>query len=94
MLTVRQAVAAARQWVIDLSPQSELRHLRLEEIRLTEDERFWEITVGWVESGIRENTFAASLSSDVPVLPRVYKTLDVDARTGEVKSMRIRDAAA
>lgn len=94
MLSVKEAVQAAHQWVGELYPPGELRHLRLEEVRLSENERFWEITLGWVEPAIRENTFAASLSSDVRVLPRVYKTLDVDAETGEVKAMRIREVAA
>ncbi|HEX8390977.1 MAG TPA: hypothetical protein VF665_01365 [Longimicrobium sp.] len=94
MLTVKEAVHHAHQWVSELYPQGELRHLRLEEVQLSSDERYWEITLGWLEPAIRENTFAASLSSDVRVLPRVYKTLDVDVETGEVKSMRIRDVAA
>lgn len=94
MLTAKEAVNAAQQWVTELYPTGELRHLRVEEIKLFDDEQRWEVTLGWVEPAIRENTFAASLSSDVKVLPRVYKTLDVDANTGEVKSMRIREVAA
>jgi hypothetical protein len=89
MLTVKDAVRAAEEWVRDLFRDSDLRHFRLEEVQLSDDERRWLITLGWAEPGVRENGLAAALGRDLP--PRVYKTLEVDADSGLVRSMKIRD---
>jgi hypothetical protein len=94
MLTVKEAVRAAEQWVRDLYPQQELEHLRLEEVTLSDDELYWRITLGWVEPAVQVPVFSSALGGrDIHVLPRVYKTLEVDAETGDVKSMKIREVA-
>ena len=87
MLTVKEAFGVAQEWVRHLYAESELKHLRLEEVELSDDERYWNITLGWAEPAIRENAFATTLSSGARVLPRVYKRLEVDVETGAVKSM-------
>lgn len=91
MLSVKEAVQAAEEWVRDLYPESALKHLRLEEVQISDDEETWHITLGWAEPGVRENGLAAALGRDAAVLPRIYKTVDVDARSGGVRSMRIRE---
>jgi hypothetical protein len=93
MITVKEAAQAAEKWVRDLYPQTDLEHLRLEEVELSEDERFWHITLGWVEPAVRGPTLRAMFSEEFRTLPRVYKTLEVDAETGAVKSMKIREVA-
>lgn len=93
MLSVKEAVEAAENWVRELYPKKELQHLRLEEVELSSDDRYWRITLGWVEPAVRENTLVAALTKDVQRLPRVYKTLEVNAETGTVKSMKIREVA-
>jgi hypothetical protein len=93
MLTVKEAVQAAEKWVRDLYPEGDLNHLRLEEVSLSSNERFWDITLGWAEPAVRQNPLSPVFSSNLQVLPRVYKTLHVDAETGEVKSMKIREVA-
>lgn len=94
MIGVKEAVAAAQQYVRELYSKTDLKHLRLEEVELSEDERYWYITLGWAESGVRLPTsLSAVLSSEVHVLPRVYKTFEIDAQTGAVKSMKIREVA-
>jgi hypothetical protein len=61
----------------------------VEEVELSEDERFWYITLGY------------DLPSIIPQFggtgPRGYKTFKIDAATGKVISMKIRsvlDSAA
>lgn len=93
MLTVKEAVKAAEAWIQELYPKSALQHLRLEEVELSDDGHRWYITLGWVERAVRENALTAALDREVRALPRVYKTLEVDAETGEVKSMKIREVA-
>lgn len=92
MLTVKEAVQAAEQWVRELYPEEDLQHLRLEEVELSDDERLWHITVGWVEPAVR-TPLSAMFSQEARTLPRVYKTLEVDAENGAVKSMKIREVA-
>ncbi|HEY0035243.1 MAG TPA: hypothetical protein VGB66_01080 [Longimicrobium sp.] len=71
----------AQEWVRHLYAESELKHLRLEEVELSDDERHWNITLGWVEPAVGENAFAATLSSGARVLPRVYKTVEVNVES-------------
>lgn len=92
MLTVKEAVQAAENWVRDLYPETEIRHLRLEEVEFSDDAH-WRITLGWTEPAVRQNSLTAALQPDVYALPRVYKTLEVDAESGAVKSMKIREVA-
>ncbi len=91
MLTVKDAVQAAEDWVRDLYPKSSLKHLRLEEVQLSDDEKTWHITLGWAEAAGRSNGLAAALNREVTAPPRVYKTLEVDAEGGGVRSMKIRE---
>lgn len=94
MLTVKEAAQAAEQWVRDLYAKKDLQHLRLEEVTLSDDDRYWYITLGWVEPAVQmPSSLSAALGRDIHVLPRVYKTLEVDADTGAVKSMKIREVA-
>jgi hypothetical protein len=94
MLTVKEAVQAAEKWVRDLYPKKDIQHLRLEEVERSDDERYWLITLGWVEPAVREPTsLGAMFTHDLRTLPRVYKTLEIDAESGTVKSMKIREVA-
>ena len=51
----------------------------------------WRVTLGWVEPAVSQNLLV--LGNGVHKLPRVYKVFEVDAATGEVTSMKIRDVA-
>ena len=93
MLTVKEAVRAAQEWVTEVYSENEVPHLRLEEVELSSDERFWMITLGWeAVPGWREDATPFG-SFGIQKLPRVYKKLMVDAESGEVKSMKIREVA-
>lgn len=92
MLTVKEAAQTAESWVRDLYPEAELRHLRLEEVEFSDD-GCWRITLGWAEPAVGQNSLTAMLQPDVYALQRVYKTLEVDAESGTVKSMKIREVA-
>jgi len=96
MIDVKQAVKAATTFARELFDGEELRHLRVEEVELSDDRRLWNITLGWVEPAVR--TKAAPLipaygQEDIQKLPRVYKTFDVDAESGAVQSMKMREVA-
>ena len=92
MISVRDAAAAALAFATDLLGDS-LSHLRIEEIALSNDERSWKVTLGWDETAV---TRVSSLANAFPVgslekIPRVYKLFLVDAETGKVRSMQMRE---
>lgn len=97
MIDVRKAVLAAQDYfnsVQDLMSQNgplDIQDLRLEEIELSEDKKFWFVTIGYdlPKSAMRN-----------PLLPEVvkmkewernYKIFKINADTGNVESMKIRE---
>lgn len=96
MIDVKQAVEAATAYARQLFPDEELRHLRVEEVELSSDEQVWNITLGWVEPAVRENKGSLLLSTgtgELQKLPRVYKVFRVEAETGTVHGMKMREVA-
>jgi hypothetical protein len=89
MIDVKQAVRSAESYARELYQQDELRHLRLEEVEMSDDGREWKVTLGWLEPAVSRNGLI--VNGGVHRLPRVYKRFEVDAETGTVKSMKIRD---
>ncbi|MDR3223854.1 MAG: hypothetical protein LBT66_09030 [Methanobrevibacter sp.] len=64
-----------------------LNGLNLEEIDISDDERFWLITLGW--NRIKKATGISELGSIFPSTERVYKTFYVNSSNGEVEKMKI-----
>ena len=93
MISYKEAVKAAQQYVAELFPAQELRGLRVEEITPSDDEKYWNVTLGWVAPDIRTITPSplAYTSAQVVEAPRVYKTFKIDAESGAVISMVMRD---
>ena len=89
MIDVKQAVQSAEAYARELYRGDELRHLRLEEVERSDDGRSWYVTLGWVEPAVSSN--ALVIGGGFQKLPRVYKVFEVDAETGVVQSMKIRD---
>ena len=67
----------------------ETKNLRLEEVELSEDEKFWFITLGYNVSNSVTNHPLETLGVGI-VENREYKIFKVNAETGEVESMKIR----
>jgi hypothetical protein len=87
MVDVKQAVKAAEDYARDLYGEKELRDLRLEEVELGDGGARWRVTLGWAEHSVSPGGLVFTNGK----LPRVYKVFEVDAGSGEVKSMKIRD---
>ncbi|HKP76251.1 MAG TPA: hypothetical protein VJT67_12055 [Longimicrobiaceae bacterium] len=90
MVDVKQAVKSAESYARELFGDQELSHLRLEEVEFSELEALWKVTLGWVEPAVAKPGLVFSNGS-IQRLPRVYKVFEVDAETGKVRSMKIRD---
>lgn len=93
MISIEEAVQAARGFAERLYSEGELKQLRVEEIESSKDDSKWFVTLGWVEPAVQQVGGFAALSSTPKIqpLPRVYKTFTVDTETGHVESMKMRE---
>ncbi len=85
MVDVKQAVQAATSYFEDLYSQELASWLRLEEVKLSEDESQWQITLSFVDE-----SESHPLSPVLGSAPRHYKIFEIDADSGKVRSMLIR----
>jgi hypothetical protein len=95
-IDVRGAVTSATNYFQSLqdmiSPQ--LQDLRLEEVELSEDKKYWLITLGFERPVVQpKNSLNSLLEASPPAYKyeREYKLFKIDSETGEVQSMKIRD---
>lgn len=87
MIDVKQAVRAAMQFAEELYGPRENLAYTLEEVVPSEDDRYWYVTLGFMDSG----SPLAVMSGFRP--QREYKVFQVDSEDGRVISMKIRSAA-
>ena len=88
-VSLKSAVKKSREFVSELYEGQPLSHMLLEEVRPSDDGRFWLITIGF------------DLSEDVGPLGKIvggiarrkYKVVKVNNSTGEVEQMTMRDEA-
>ena len=88
MLDVKEAVAAAIEFIKHLYDAKALPDLRLEEVELADDEQYWFVTLGF------RNLVQSNSPLDAIVPPRherIYKVIKVDALTGRSLAMTIRE---
>ena len=64
--------------------------LRLEEAELSEDKKHWFITLGFIRPVDKTSNLVADLLA-IRNYEREYKVFKIDATTGEVQSMKIRE---
>ncbi len=92
MIDVKNAVHAAIQYCGELFGGDILNRFQLEEVELSDDEKHWFITVGYDDRGTPQDEAATRIAHGLlPRAPeRKYKVVDVDAETGKVKKVKIR----
>jgi hypothetical protein len=90
MITVKEAVASATQYMLDIYGKPE--GLLVEEIELDSPNRVWNITMGfWIKIPPRTDGGAlGALMTSGTLSKRNYKELKVSIDNGSVKSMKIR----
>lgn len=93
MTTLQQAVKAAKSYLLELDPEDPYRDLRVEEVERNEKDD-WEITLGFHRK--RDITIFGAGSivggqNQIARENRVYKTVEIDGSTGEVKKIKIRE---
>ena len=87
MLDVKQATKLATDYLTSLYDQqlSTSDAIRLEEVELTEDEKYWLITLSFQSVNPTGTIFFPPR--------REYKVFRINAETGELQSMKIREVA-
>lgn len=84
MIDIKQAANNAVAYMTGLpNLKADSDTIRLEEVELTEDDKFWLITLSFVDR-------AAATLQNVFSPARQYKTFRIDAETGDIRSMKIR----
>ena len=90
-MDVKSADQAAKDYVQDLYSDNNLRDLMLEEIEISEGSDEWLVTVGFSLSESKDDSAALiTPSRKSRSLSRRYKIINVDAKTGQPISMKIR----
>jgi len=80
MLDVKEAAQKASEYFAALYSDQAASRVQLEEVELSDDGEYWLITL----------SYPVSPSFSVPA-KRKYKIFKINAKTGEVKSMKIRN---
>jgi len=94
MIDVKEAVRQATEYLEQLYPLSQLHDVLLEEVSLSDDGRYWFVTLGFSRpipspDPMRRVTEGVLHSAKYQ---REYKVFEIDSATGQVKSMKIRAA--
>lgn len=96
-INVKEAVRIAVEYVRELYAPEQLDDLRLEEVELSDDGKHWFITLGFAAPELKrqqrqpEPPGGSVLSLLRPqTLEREYKVVKINARSGDVQSMKIR----
>ena len=92
MLDVKEAVQSAVTNLKQLYDGQTFSDLLLEEVERTEEDRYWNITLGFSipETGSLTAMHGVFATLSGKGLKRVYKRFKIDAENGSMKSMTIR----
>ena len=80
MIDVRLATNAAVEYLKQFFP--DVNNVQLEEVEISEDEKFWMVTLSYDDTDRFGMTYNRS---------RKYKIFKIDSNTGGVLSMKIRE---
>ncbi|MDB9313790.1 hypothetical protein PN462_11820 [Spirulina sp. CS-785/01] len=99
---VQTAVQVAKQYFFSIQPEigEDISDLRLEEVEKTEDRQYWLITLGYDRphqtpynslNSLLKSSETLSETLNKKTKKREYKVVKIDADTGEVESIKIRE---
>ena len=96
-INVKEAVRIAFEYVRELYAPEQLIDLRLEEVELSDSGKYWFVTIGFSRPELKkqqrevEPAAGSVLSLLRPqTLDREYKVVTINAKSGDVQSMKIR----
>jgi hypothetical protein len=85
-MNVRQAVAAAKDWVLDVMQDEKPINLGLEEVEFDDSSGVWKITLGFSRPWNSTKSALSTLTGDV-AFRRAYRTILVNDSDGNVQGM-------
>lgn len=90
MISVKHAVRSATDQLLGL--YGDVLNIRLEEIFLSDDESAWCVTLSFLAPISQEETEPSSDNAAAPLSlkQRYYKTLEIDANTGNFRALKMR----
>ena len=89
-MDVKEAVKKAIEYITDIFESKHLENIGLEEVILNEDDDVWEVTIGF--SRPWDYPKLGLVTGFQPQYPkREYKVVRIDNKTGQVKSIKIRE---
>jgi hypothetical protein len=99
MINVKEAVRIALDYLSQLYNTSDFKDVLLEEVELSEDEKWWNITIGFSRPVYSDNPMLASIEKINKIAgtqiktpyKREYKLFKVAANDGRVGAMKIRE---
>ena len=96
-INVKDAVRIAVEYVRELYAPEELIELRLEEVELSESGKYWLVTLGFSRPELKKQQHPMEPAAGSVLgllrrqeLEREYKVVKINAKTGDVQSMKIR----
>jgi hypothetical protein len=106
ILSGKQASVLALKFLKSLPEYSDIKNVLLEEIELSRDKQFWNITLSYDTILSKENLTVNALKNGLTLLhnklsdinvkynpARTFKTFKVNTKTGDVESMKTRKIA-
>jgi hypothetical protein len=92
MIDVKTAVERAYNYLQSLQDKmGDLNDIRLEEVELSQDDRFWLITLGFDLPDNKPQSVMEKITYTLPKYERNYKIFKVNSESGEVEAMKIRE---
>jgi len=89
-MNVKDAARKAINYIADVFFTENLESIGLEEVILNEDDNTWEVTIGF--SRPWDYPKAGLVTGFQPQIPkRQYKIVRIDNKSGEVKSIKMRE---
>jgi len=88
---VKEAVGKAMDYLKDMYRIDQFKDVLLEEVDLSEDNKFWNVTIGFTRR--QESTSGgpmATLIGQSTEFKREFKIFQIDAENGALRSMRSR----
>ena len=91
MVDVKEAVGKAMDYLKDMYQIDQFKDVLLEEVDLSEDNKFWNVTIGFTR---RQETTSggpmATLIGQSTEFWREFKVFQIDSENGALRSMRTR----
>jgi hypothetical protein len=85
-MDVKEAVRAAKEWILDVMSDEHPTNLGLEEVEFDDTQGLWKITLGFSRPW-NSNRNALSSFTGEAIQKRAYRTIIVEDFTGRIKGM-------